>query len=360
MNIKKYIDRVKKEKGITLYGRMMGIIGVLIGVHITSLIMLIYFIVRNPETVIEQRNVWFFGGLMMEFLLGSLINYWIVKPKKRMEKMCRDFSESQIYDEIFDMECQPIRGFFAVLKQFHHLVDMQDAVEMSNRQAEYLALQNQINPHFLYNTLEAIRGDVMCEEMYNIADTIEALSTFFRYTITNIKYLVRLEDEIENILSYSIIQRYRFGNKLELKIEFRDNEEILCAYKVPKLILQPIVENAIFHGLEPKIDRGIIKVMVDETEHKLLIDIEDNGIGMSREKVNELNDACEKVAVSGTEEKSKKGGIALRNVNRRIKLLFGAEYGLHIFSTENVGTMVRITLPKVMKGEEYEKRSSSD
>lgn len=360
MNIKKYIAKIKKEKRITLFSRMLCTINILICVQVISLAALVYFIVRSPETVIERRNLWFFGGLFMECIFACVIYHWIIRPARRMEKMCRDFAESKIYNEIFEMECQPISGFFGVLRQFRHLVDLQDAVEISNRQAEYLALQNQINPHFLYNTLDAIRGDVICEEMYNIADAIEALSTFFRYTVTNVKYLVRLEDEIENILNYSIIQRYRFGNKLELKIIFKGNEEVLRTYKVPKLILQPIVENAIFHGLEPKINMGTIKVMIDETEQKLLMDIEDNGVGMSPDKVNELNDACEKVAVGGAEEKCGKGGIALRNVNRRIKLLFGAEYGLHVYSTEHVGTLVRITLPKVMKGEEYEKRSSSD
>lgn len=360
MSLRKYINKIKKEKRLTLYLRMMCCIVALIAVHSVGLIILIYYIVRCPEKVIEQRNVWFFGGLLCECLFGTLIFYWVVKPARRMEKIFCDFRDAKIYDEIFEMKCQPIAGFSGVLNHFRHLVNMQDAIEISNRQAEYLALQNQINPHFLYNTLDAIRGDVMCEEMYGIADTIEALSTFFRYTVTNVRYLVRLEDEIDNILSYSIIQRYRFGDKLQLKILFSGNEQSLRDYKVPKLILQPIVENAIFHGLEPKIDMGIIKVMIDETEKKILLDIEDNGVGMSQNKVDELNDACDKVALGEAEERDKKGGIALRNVNRRIKLLFGEEYGLHVYSTENVGTMVRITLPKVVKGEEYEKRGSSN
>lgn len=203
--------------------------------------------------------------------------------------------------------------------------------------------------------MDAIRGDVICEEMYNIADAIEALSTFFRYTVTNVQYLVSLDDEIQNILNYSVIQKYRFGNRLQLNIIYQSDNECLLAYKVPKLILQPIIENSIFHGLEPKIDMGIINVMIDETEHNLMLNIEDNGVGMSREAVDELNDACEKVVVVGTEESPKQGGIALRNVNRRIKLLFGEEYGIHVYSTEKIGTMVKITLPKVLKGEEYEK-----
>lgn len=214
---------------------------------------------------------------------------------------------------------------------------------LKRKQAEYLALQNQINPHFLYNTLEAIRGDALCEGAKGIADTTKALATFFRYTITEVGYEVTLEDELNNIENYFLIQQYRFGDKMRMDIQIpKDNEELLHA-RIPKLTLQPLVENAVSHGLENKVGSGRLTVVVECSRTNLYLSIEDDGIGIEREQLEQINQRFRQGAAE--QERDERGGIALVNVNSRIQLLYGSEYGLHVYSVAGTGTKVRVTLP---------------
>jgi two-component system sensor histidine kinase YesM len=235
------------------------------------------------------------------------------------------------------------------MQRISGMLDKQTAIQMSKKQAEYLALQNQINPHFLYNTLEAIRGDALDIGMNNIAQTTEALATFFRYTITEVENLVTLEDELENVENYFIIQKYRFGEKLNMEIDTGEDGTVLQS-QLPKLTLQPIIENAVFHGLECKRGEGTIRIHVETTKSKLLISIVDDGVGMDEEQLEYINRRLHHLELNyDNENKEKNGGIALYNVNSRIKLLFGEEYGLYIYSNKNIGTNVRINLPIIVK-----------
>ena len=239
-----------------------------------------------------------------------------------------------------------------VMQKLDSILDKKNIIELSTKHAELLALQNQINPHFLYNTLEAIRGDALCEGIDSIADTTEALSTFFRYTITDTGNLVSVEDELENVENYFKIQQYRFGDKLDMRVNFPDDYARILECKLPKLTLQPVVENAIFHGLEAKAEGGVIIISLEMTEKKLLINIHDDGIGIDEEELIKINQRLEITSGPLTEEKRKRGGIALPNVSRRIKLLFGDEYGIHIYSIPNLGTEVRISVPIITNREQ--------
>ena len=238
------------------------------------------------------------------------------------------------------------------MQKLDSILDKKNIIELSTKHAELLALQNQINPHFLYNTLEAIRGDALCEGIDSIADTTEALSTFFRYTITDTGNLVSVEDELENVENYFKIQQYRFGDKLDMRANFPDDYARILECKLPKLTLQPVVENAIFHGLEAKAEGGVITISLEMTEKKLLINIHDDGIGIDEEELIKINQRLEITSGPLTEEKRKRGGIALPNVSRRIKLLFGDEYGIHIYSIPNLGTEVRISVPIITNREQ--------
>ena len=246
------------------------------------------------------------------------------------------------------------------ITQYHQLKKAYDSLKESTnnyqppnidahtalKQAEYLALQNQINPHFLYNTLEAIRGDALCEGADEIANTTRALATFFRYTVTEVGYLVTLEDEINNIKNYFIIQQYRFGERLNLEIHLPTEELQLLQAQVPKLTLQPIVENAVSHGLEVQKGNGTVKISITWTKNNLLISIKDNGIGIDEKTLLCLNKKFQDPAIPVSKgKKSREGGIALANVNSRIKLLFGADYGLHMYSVKGIGTDVKIIIP---------------
>jgi two-component system sensor histidine kinase YesM len=234
------------------------------------------------------------------------------------------------------------------MQRISEMLDKKAAIQISKKQAEYLALQNQISPHFLYNTLEAIRGDALDVGMHHIAETTEALATFFRYTITEVENLVTLEDELENVENYFIIQKYRFGEKLNMRIDTGEDLSVLGS-QLPKLTLQPIIENAVFHGLECKRGEGTIRIDVEATKKKLLISIVDDGVGMEEEQLELINRRLNHIEMNyaNDDKEEKGGGIALYNVSSRIKLLFGEEYGLQIYSNKNIGTNVRITLPLI-------------
>lgn len=218
----------------------------------------------------------------------------------------------------------------------------EEITRLQQKQAEYLALQNQINPHFLYNAFEAIRADAMLAGCTEIAETTEALATFFRYTISNVKEYVTFSDELDNAENYFTIQRCRFEDKLSLEVEIED--ETLLGARMPKLIVQPLVENAVSHGLEGKLGHGTVLIAVDSSDSTLFLRVKDDGVGMPAEQVERLNAQFEETDIP-TMQGAQRGGIALRNVNSRIRLMFGDQYGLHIFSAVGVGTECCVTLP---------------
>lgn len=215
--------------------------------------------------------------------------------------------------------------------------------QMLNKQAQIAVLQSQINPHFLYNTLESIRGEALIEGAQDIANMAEALAAFFRYSITQKDNIVTLRDELSNVRNYFLIQEYRFNNKFELVIHIDENEEQILDYYLPKLTIQPIIENAIFHGLETKVGKGHVNLEITMTQQRLLINISDDGIGMSTDTLEEINKAIRE-GTKGSGDK-KGNGIALINVNQRIKIVFGEEYGITVYSTQYKGTDVEIVLP---------------
>ncbi len=214
-------------------------------------------------------------------------------------------------------------------------------------QAEINALQSQINPHFLYNTLESIRGKALMADMEEIAEMTEALATFFRYSISQKGNIVTLWDEIKNVQNYFKIQKFRFNDRFELAIIYDEIDEDILDFKIPKLTLQPIVENSIYHGLESKIGKGKIEIRILRTEKRLIISVIDEGVGIQKEKLLMINKSLTSNLLDVQSGNSKKGGIALINVNQRIKLFFGDEYGLRITSTVNVGTEVELVIPLV-------------
>lgn len=235
------------------------------------------------------------------------------------------------------------------LIRMNGLAGKKKAQEILIKQAEFSALQNQINPHFLYNTLECIRGKAYAEGVEQIASMTEALSAFFRYSINIQENLVTLGRELENTKNYFLIQKYRFGNRFSLEIRF---EEAGCLekYLIPKMTLQPIVENAIFHGLEKSVSEGVILVEVVETDRRLLISVQDNGVGMSQETLKRVRES-----LSGGRPGEGEGehtGIALSNINERIRMHFGSRYSLSVNSEEGVGTEVVLTLPKMERQRE--------
>lgn len=231
----------------------------------------------------------------------------------------------------------------------------------SKREAQILALQNQINPHFLYNTLETIRSEAIMNGAVNAGTMAEALATFFRYTISNLDYLVQIEDELENIQNYFTIQHYRFGNKIGIQITYDEEDKNILRLYIPKLIMQPVVENAIYHGIEQKLGAGQVTISISYTKQNLDIMISDDGIGIKDTELSEINNHLWTDSENyGYEKSEKSGGIAIRNVNQRIKLLFGEEYGIWLNSIYGIGTDVHIKLPVVLTPDDLEKKLRID
>lgn len=215
--------------------------------------------------------------------------------------------------------------------------------ELLMKQANISMLQGQINPHFLYNALECIRGQALLENCSDIADAAQALSLFFRYSISSPNDFVTLSEELGNVKNYVTIQQYRFKNRFTLEIQ-TDSGDISNAL-VPKLLLQPIVENSILHGFENQTEGGRITLSVFCSKYHLRILISDNGQGMDTETLALLTEQINHPDTRLTPDSTRRFGIALANVNKRIQLFFGPEYGLSICSCPGNGTDVEIIVP---------------
>lgn len=306
--------------------------------------------------VVSMRILWLrviLGFLVAgETIMGYMVYVLLHKPYLANEKIKYLFAQGAVYNDLFAISYPSSEVDESVYKRFSEMIDTQQLISASKKEAEYLALQNQINPHFLYNTLEGIRSEALIAGVDSIAEMTEALATFFRYTISQTGNLVTLEDELENIENYYYIQQFRFGDKLELAIEYDSDEEFdeedILNLKLPKLTLQPLVENAIYHGVETKIGKGHLKIRIKVTKNHLIVKISDDGMGISNDKLLELNDRLKSHTINdAASPSSKKGGIAIQNVSNRIKLLFGEDYGIYLYSWQGTGTDVEITLPIV-------------
>ena len=298
----------------------------------------------------EKQFIWVWLICLILFILllwGTVI--WIIKPYQRMEKNIRLFLEGYTSGNLTDETVGLTPAGELMAKRLLGMLVSSELLKLNKRQAQYLALQNQINPHFLYNTLESIRSEALIAGLISVADMTEALAGFFRYTISKVENLVSVEEEIQNCETYFKIQQYRFGERVQLTIEYNneDREEIF-ACRIPKLTMQPILENSIIHGTECKLGTGHLKIYLERTGKRLLIRISDDGVGMDAKSLAKMNERLEKSAgAMSHQEPEHKGGIALVNVNNRIHLLFGEEYGLHVFSMPGIGTDVEITLPAI-------------
>ncbi len=216
-------------------------------------------------------------------------------------------------------------------------------LEALRQETELYALQSQINPHFLYNTLDSIRGLALIRGVDEIAATAESLANFFHNVVARQGQQISLREELRNVLSYMEIQQFRFNNRFNYVCDIPP--ELQRRYTVPNLTLQPIVENSIAHGLEHKMGLGTIRVSGRVTDQLLVLSVADDGVGMSDQAMEQLNRRLSGRIGALDRSGARHTGIALSNINRRLKLQFGDAYGLYVMSTEQVGTTVEVTLP---------------
>ena len=288
-----------------------------------------------------------------ELLLLAYLYFFILKPLINLDSRLDHFLEKESsFDDLWKQDhgnTAYISKIKKVVEKYSEYTAKDNYARIHDKQAELAALQSQINPHFLYNTLDSIRGQALVENNTEIAKMVEALAGFFRYSISRKGELVRLRDEIFNIKNYMLIQQYRFSNRFSLEIKIDKDDEIAYEYLVPRLIIQPVIENAIYHGLKEKLENGKITIEITLTNNNMILMISDNGEGVDAETLDEIKKRIKSsdqfFENSKEDHKSRRIGIALPNINKRIQLLFGDEYGLNLYSTKNMGTDVEILLP---------------
>jgi two-component system sensor histidine kinase YesM len=209
------------------------------------------------------------------------------------------------------------------------------------KKAEFRALQAQINPHFLYNTLDTIIWMAEAKKNDQVIDLVRALSSFFRITLSKGKDWITIREEVERTRSYLTIQKMRYRDILDYQI---DVEADILDGTILKLVLQPLVENAIYHGIKNKRQGGTVIVRARrQGEDQVAFEVEDNGVGFTHYKLaevqNKINDGSDEINLD-------ERGFGLENVNKRIKLYYGKEYGLTIQSDYQAGALVRLVIPR--------------
>lgn len=222
--------------------------------------------------------------------------------------------------------------FNLLLVRIKNLMNQIVLEQEDKRKSELNALQSQINPHFLYNTLDSIVWMAENGKSEEVITMVTALAKLFRISISRGRNIISAKEELEHAKNYLIIQKTRYKNKFEFQLNY--SEEVLGC-KTVKLILQPIIENAIYHGIEYKVDKGIIKINAFKEDNNLIFEIIDNGLGMDIKTVKNLL----------TLNPSGHSGVGVRNVYQRITLHHGKKYGLKINSELEEGTTVTISQP---------------
>ena len=233
-----------------------------------------------------------------------------------------------------------------MVEELQELTDKMVKEQEEKRKNELDALQSQINPHFLYNTLDSIMWMIESERYEDAVSMVQALGRLLRISLSRGKNVISVGDELQHARSYLAIQKYRYKNKFTSYFEVEPDIE---QYKTIKLVIQPLIENAIYYGMEYMDGEGEIHIRAYTRDQDLYLEVEDNGPGMPEDQVEHLLTGGEKARQKGS-------GIGLKNVNQRIQLYFGTQYGLEIESEPDEGTVVRIHIPKTTEEEAGEQR----
>ncbi len=224
-------------------------------------------------------------------------------------------------------------AFNSMLDELHEYLEKLVLSQKEKRHAELAALQQQINPHFLYNTLASIKFMVLQGGKAEAEETINSLISLLQNTVGNVSEKISIKQEIENLKDYVLINQKRYGDRIKVNYFIAPD---CVEYQIPKLILQPFIENAFFHGFNFKTE-GFINVMVWKKGNTLICEVMDNGDGMEVSSVSNLPETKQK--------KQHFTGIGVRNVHERIQLIYGDQYGVAISSKRGEGTSVKVTIP---------------
>lgn len=278
--------------------------------------------------------------VLIVFLLSSVVSRRISRPVKQLELSMKsvergDFDTKANGDGPLEIKHLADR-FNLMIGTIKRLMRQIVAEQENKRKYELEALQAQINPHFLYNTLNTVVRMVGMNKNEEVVTTITSLSKLFRISLSKGKRMIPVEEELEHARNYLVIQQIRFKNKFSYSFQLSDE---VRPYLTLKLIVQPLVENALVHGIEPSVDKGHIAVSARLDGQDVVIEVSDDGLGMSGERLSAVR--------AGVAASTKGSGVGIKNVQERIKLYFGEAYGLSYESELEEGTRVTVRFPAV-------------
>ncbi len=313
-----------------------------------KLLSLLFLLVFSSTVMLMARNAVRTAAFVITFLLLMAAILLTISHYRREQRFLCKLSSIISGDESEDDIPVPPMRSSEILERLRFRLDESATEGALKTEAELHALQNQINPHFLYNTLEMIRSSALRQGNQDVAEMVESLALQFRYCINNQGELGTLQQELDHVHNYLLIQRYRFGNRIRYDERLPEDDPLLMNCKLPILTLQPIIENALIHGITPKVEGGCITLRVRRSAMRLYISVEDDGIGIPEAELKAMRQRLQDdlpVPQNGSRHSS---GIAMSNVNRRIHLYFGKNYGVQVTSTLGVGTNVTLVLPVLL------------
>lgn len=300
-------------------------------------------ITRQAATIRNFTNASTLTIIAFALFISIVLTYALTRPLRKLRQLMREVQRGNLgvrFQVKYSDEIGSLGTHFNImLVRIEWLIEEVKWTQERKREAELQSLQHQINPHFIYNTLEMIRMTAEAKDDEEIGDMIFVLGKLLRYGIEQGNALVTLGDELGHLNNYLALQNLRFSNRFVLETDIPD---ILLQYRCIKLLFQPLVENAITHAFKTKHGPGTIRISAEIAFEDLLLRVADDGSGMSPEAVKRLN---VRLSGGGAEQHGSGRGIGIGNVNDRIKLHYGAACGLTVSSAEGGGTVVLIRLP---------------
>lgn len=283
--------------------------------------------------------------ILLEIFMTMALNKLITNPITKLKQGVEEISKGN-FDYRFKMKTNDEIGLFA--QRFNHMSSeikklLNDVAreEHKKRAYELALIQQQIKPHFLYNSLDIILKLSQLGQNRRAQNVTRRLADYYRHSLSGGADVISVTDEINITLDYLELQKLRYSEVFDYEVALSAHSE---GKMIPKLSLQPIVENAIDHGFKDQSDQGFLKIYDAITETAYEIIIEDNGVGISPDRISKLNALFERAYDEN--EGNKALSFGLKNVNHRLKLFFGAAYGVQIFSEEGVGTTIKLRIPK--------------
>lgn len=342
------VDGSKYEYNIEIWENDVQIVTSLVR---ESVFQYIYYEIKDIQQLrVEYQNLFtvmtrfliigFAGILIIVLLLSYYIPFSITQPIRKLGEVTDQVARGDltVRSEVHNgMEVSALSDSLnAMIEKINELLEQVTREQIRLRKAEFELLQSQINPHFLYNTLDAIVWLAESGEQKKVVSMVGSLSDFFRTSLNQGKDIISIREELQHVRSYLEIQQVRYQDILQYEI---DVPQELYQNLIPKITIQPLVENALYHGIKNKRGQGIIVIKGKKEKDYFVIRIEDNGIGISSERLSQVR---ERIHHRVSEDNDIYG---LYNVNERIRLNFGEKYGISIESTYGEGTLVSIILP---------------